>query len=133
MTEFKKVDDTKVAIIGLGYVGLPLAVEFGRHLDTVGFDIDPKRIADLRAGNDFTLETDAHELKAAKHLKFSTDLEALHDLFANGLEPPGGRTVRWEADPALERGDIVVEGPQRLVDGRADVALRGIYERLAHA
>ena len=77
MTTFKKIDDARVAIVGLGYVGLPLAVEFGRHLDTVGFDIDPKRIADLRAGNDFTLETDAQELKAAKHLQFTTDLEAL--------------------------------------------------------
>jgi len=77
MKSFKKIDDAKVAIVGLGYVGLPLAVEFGRHLDTVGFDIDPKRIADLKAGNDFTLETDAHELAAAKHLKFTTDLEAL--------------------------------------------------------
>ncbi|MBN8279989.1 MAG: Vi polysaccharide biosynthesis UDP-N-acetylglucosamine C-6 dehydrogenase TviB [Gammaproteobacteria bacterium] len=77
MTSFKQISDAKVAIIGLGYVGLPLAVEFGRHLDTVGFDIDPKRIADLRAGNDFTLETDAEELKAASHLKFTTDLELL--------------------------------------------------------
>ena len=77
MTTFKKIDDARVAIVGLGYVGLPLAVEFGRHLDTVGFDIDPKRIADLKAGNDFTLETDAQELKAAKHLQFTTDLEAL--------------------------------------------------------
>jgi UDP-N-acetyl-D-galactosamine dehydrogenase len=77
MTTFKKIDDARVAIVGLGYVGLPLAVEFGRHLDTVGFDVDPKRIADLKAGNDFTLETDAQELKAAKHLQFTTDLEAL--------------------------------------------------------
>ncbi|MEO8444926.1 MAG: Vi polysaccharide biosynthesis UDP-N-acetylglucosamine C-6 dehydrogenase TviB [Gammaproteobacteria bacterium] len=77
MSKFKKINDAKVAIVGLGYVGLPLAVEFGRHLDTVGFDIDPKRISDLKAGNDFTLETDAHELAAAKHLSFTTDLEAL--------------------------------------------------------
>lgn len=74
MSNFKKIDDTRVAIVGLGYVGLPLAVEFGRHLDTVGFDIDPKRIADLKGGNDFTLETDSAELAAAKRLKFTTDL-----------------------------------------------------------
>ena len=77
MTSFKKIDDARIAVVGLGYVGLPLAVEFGRHLDTVGFDIDPKRIADLKAGNDFTLETDAQELKAAKHLKFTTELDGL--------------------------------------------------------
>jgi len=77
MMKFKSIDEAKVAIVGLGYVGLPLAVEFGRHLDTVGFDIDPKRIADLRTGKDFTLETDAQELAAARHLVFTTDLEDL--------------------------------------------------------
>ncbi len=77
MMKFKSIDEAKVAIVGLGYVGLPLAVEFGRHLDTVGFDIDPKRIADLRTGKDFTLETDAQELAAARHLVFTTDLEGL--------------------------------------------------------
>ena len=77
MTSFKKTADARVAIVGLGYVGLPLAVEFGKHLDTLGFDIDAERIAELKAGNDRTLETDASELAEAKHLRFSTDLEAL--------------------------------------------------------
>jgi UDP-N-acetyl-D-galactosamine dehydrogenase len=77
MTSFKKTADAKVAIVGLGYVGLPLAVEFGKHLDTLGFDIDAGRIAELKAGTDRTLETDAAELAEAKHLRFSTDLEAL--------------------------------------------------------
>ncbi|MCL4792016.1 MAG: Vi polysaccharide biosynthesis UDP-N-acetylglucosamine C-6 dehydrogenase TviB [Gammaproteobacteria bacterium] len=77
MTSFRKTADARVAIVGLGYVGLPLAVEFGKHLDTLGFDIDAERIAELKAGNDRTLETDAAELAEAKHLRFSTDLEAL--------------------------------------------------------
>ncbi len=77
MTQFKAVSETKVAIVGLGYVGLPLAVEFGRHLDTVGFDIDPGRIADLSAGRDATLETEASELAAARRLGFTTDIGAL--------------------------------------------------------
>ena len=77
MTSFKKTADAKVAIVGLGYVGLPLAVEFGKHLDTLGFDIDAARIAELKAGIDRTLETDASELAEAKHLRFSTELEAL--------------------------------------------------------
>jgi UDP-N-acetyl-D-galactosamine dehydrogenase len=77
MTSFKKTADARVAIVGLGYVGLPLAVEFGKHLDTLGFDIDAGRIAELNAGNDRTLETDAAELAEAKHLRFSTELEAL--------------------------------------------------------
>jgi UDP-N-acetyl-D-galactosamine dehydrogenase len=77
MTSFKKIQDAKVAVIGLGYVGLPLAVEFGRHFDTVGFDIDARRVAELRKGRDLTLEVEPAELKAARRLRYSTDLEAL--------------------------------------------------------
>ena len=54
----------KLAVIGLGYVGLPLAVEFGRVFDTLGFDIDPVRIDQLRAGHDHTLEVESAELAA---------------------------------------------------------------------
>ena len=46
-----------IGVVGLGYVGLPLAVEFGRHFDTLGYDIDAARVAELRGGNDHTLET----------------------------------------------------------------------------
>jgi len=69
--------DIRLAIIGLGYVGLPLAVAFGRKRPVVGFDINPRRIEELRAGNDFTLETTPEELSDAKHLAFSNDIEAL--------------------------------------------------------
>ena len=72
-------DDAKIAVIGLGYVGLPLAVEFGRKTPVVGFDIDASRIAELRAGKDRTLETTAEELAAAQRLGFAADLEALRD------------------------------------------------------
>lgn len=72
-------DDAKIAVIGLGYVGLPLAVEFGCKIPVVGFDIDAGRIAELRAGKDRTLETTAEELAAAQHLDFAADLEALRD------------------------------------------------------
>jgi len=67
----------RVGIIGLGYVGLPLAVEFGKHFDTVGFDIKPQRIAELARGRDSTLEVSRAELKAAARLTFSTQLESL--------------------------------------------------------
>jgi UDP-N-acetyl-D-glucosamine/UDP-N-acetyl-D-galactosamine dehydrogenase len=77
MTRIKKTADARVAVIGLGYVGLPLAVEFGRHFDTVGFDIDAKRVAQLRKGRDLTLEVDSAELKAAKRLRYSTELKDL--------------------------------------------------------
>lgn len=73
MTSFKNIDDVRVAVIGLGYVGLPLAAEFGRHLDTVGFDIRPSRIEELREGRDLTLEVGAEELAAATRLRFSAD------------------------------------------------------------
>ena len=55
----------KIAIIGLGYVGLPLAVEFGKQFDTLGFDIDAERIAELQQGHDRTLETTAGEMAEA--------------------------------------------------------------------
>jgi UDP-N-acetyl-D-galactosamine dehydrogenase len=71
------LDNLKVAIIGLGYVGLPLAVEFGKKRSVVGFDINTKRIAELKAGHDHTLETELEELQAAEFLRFTTQLEDL--------------------------------------------------------
>lgn len=67
----------KLAIVGLGYVGLPLAVEFGKKRPVVGFDINQKRIDELKNGHDFTLETEPEELKAASHLQFSSKIEDL--------------------------------------------------------
>jgi UDP-N-acetyl-D-galactosamine dehydrogenase len=69
------LESTKLAIVGLGYVGLPLAVEFGKRYDTVGFDINKARVADLCAGRDNTLEVDAAELAGASRLRFSAELE----------------------------------------------------------
>lgn len=74
-----KLEDLKIAVIGLGYVGLPLAVEFGRTRSTVGFDISAQRITELRAGDDRTLETEAEDLAAAKHLSFTDNLDDLRD------------------------------------------------------
>ncbi|MGG1946438.1 Vi polysaccharide biosynthesis UDP-N-acetylglucosamine C-6 dehydrogenase TviB [Trinickia sp. NRRL B-1857] len=71
------LEDVKLAIIGLGYVGLPLAVEFGKQRPVVGFDINAKRIADLREGHDFTLETTSEELADARHLVYTTDKQDL--------------------------------------------------------
>ncbi len=70
-------DDIKLAIIGLGYVGLPLAVEFSKHRPVVGFDINPSRIDALRAGHDATLEISNEELKDARMLTYSADLDDL--------------------------------------------------------
>jgi UDP-N-acetyl-D-galactosamine dehydrogenase len=66
--------NNRIAIVGLGYVGLPLAVEFGKRYPTVGFDINAARIDALKAGHDSTLEVDAQELASAPHLAFSSTL-----------------------------------------------------------
>jgi len=71
--------DSRLAIIGLGYVGLPLAVEFGKHFDTIGFDIQAARIAELQGGVDHTREVSRAELAAASHLTFSITLGDLGD------------------------------------------------------
>ncbi|AND70978.1 vi polysaccharide biosynthesis protein vipA/tviB [Dyella thiooxydans] len=73
----RQIDQARIAIVGLGYVGLPLAVEFGRHYPTVGFDINASRIEELRAGRDSTLEVDEAELAQATRLAFSAQLSDL--------------------------------------------------------
>src|SRR5256886_8342525 len=72
-----KARTSRIGVVGLGYVGLPLAVEFGKQYETIGFDVNPKRVAQLRRGRDLTLEVTSAELKAAKRLSFSTELERL--------------------------------------------------------
>ncbi|MFM8740612.1 MAG: nucleotide sugar dehydrogenase [Cytophagales bacterium] len=67
----------KIGIIGLGYVGLPLAVEFGKKTSVVGFDINQARITELKAGFDRTLEVDKNELQQAKHLSYSANIDDL--------------------------------------------------------
>jgi UDP-N-acetyl-D-galactosamine dehydrogenase len=67
----------RIGVIGLGYVGLPLAVEFGKQYETVGFDVNPTRVAQLKRGRDVTLEVTSAELKAARNLSFTTELAPL--------------------------------------------------------
>lgn len=73
------MEDKKIAVIGLGYVGLPLAVEFGKKYPTQGFDINMARISELKTGTDRTLETTTEELNAAIHLRYSAKLEELKE------------------------------------------------------
>ena len=65
MLEKIRSREARIAVIGLGYVGLPLAVEFGREYDTVGFDVKESRLEELRSGSDSTLESSPEALKAA--------------------------------------------------------------------
>ncbi|MFS2015448.1 Vi polysaccharide biosynthesis UDP-N-acetylglucosamine C-6 dehydrogenase TviB [Massilia sp. CT11-108] len=73
----KLSENTRIAIIGLGYVGLPLAVEFGKKFPTIGFDINTRRVQELKEGVDNTLETESHELAEAFKLTFTTDPDDL--------------------------------------------------------
>ena len=110
----------KLAIIGLGYVGLPLAVEFGKQFDTLGFDINAGRIAELQQGRDHTLETTAEEIAEAKQLRFGNDANALgdRDIFIVAVPTPVDAQKRPDFTPlirasetvarALKRGDIVI-------------------------
>lgn len=74
-----QLDQLKIAIIGLGYVGLPLAVEFGKHVSTMGFDINLQRIKELKQGQDHTLELNADEMQRAHHLSYSAEISALQN------------------------------------------------------
>lgn len=73
------IDNIKIAVIGLGYVGLPLAVEFGKNHSVIGFDINAERISALTAGVDHTLEVSDEELAQATHLSYSSDIQMLKD------------------------------------------------------
>jgi UDP-N-acetyl-D-galactosamine dehydrogenase len=72
-----RLRNCRIGVVGLGYVGLPLAVEFGKRFETIGFDVNPQRVAQLRKGRDNTLEVSRAELRAAQRLSFTTDLERL--------------------------------------------------------
>lgn len=73
------INNLRIGIVGLGYVGLPLAVEFGKKYPTVGFDIKADRVAELEGGTDSTLECSSEELTEATHLSYASDSEALAD------------------------------------------------------
>jgi UDP-N-acetyl-D-glucosamine/UDP-N-acetyl-D-galactosamine dehydrogenase len=103
------IDNAKIAIIGLGYVGLPLAVEFGRHRPVVGFDINQTRIAELKAGQDNTLEVSAADLAAAGHLEFSADTATLAacDIFIVTVPTPIDKVNRPDLTPLQRASETV--------------------------
>src|SRR5882757_6610716 len=100
---------TKIAVIGLGYVGLPLAVEFGKKYSTIGFDIDTGRIRELRQGRDSTLESSATELASAKKLKFTTDPKKLAGtgVFIVTVPTPIDRYKRPDLKPLISASQTV--------------------------
>ncbi len=99
----------KLAIVGLGYVGLPLAVEFGKKFDTVGFDIKPERLKALCDGIDETLETSAEDLNAAKHLRYSSDSTDLQDrdIFIVTVPTPVDKYKRPDLTPLYKASETI--------------------------
>lgn len=114
------ITDLKIAVIGLGYVGLPLAVEFGKKVPVVGFDIHQKRIDELRNGQDHTLEVSPEDLKQANQLSYSANLEDLKscNFFIVTVPTPIDKVNRPDLTPlqkasetlgkVLNKGDVVV-------------------------
>jgi UDP-N-acetyl-D-galactosamine dehydrogenase len=110
----------KIGIIGLGYVGLPLAVEFGKHREVLGFDINQQRISELQSGQDHTLECSPAQLKEAAHLRFGNELNELKacQIFIVTVPTPVDQANRPDMTPlvkasetvgkVLKTGDIVI-------------------------
>ena len=115
-----QLSELKIAVIGLGYVGLPLAVEFGKKLPVVGFDIQQKRIQELQSGQDHTLEVSPEELKQATHLSYSANLDDLRscNFFIVTVPTPIDEFKQPDLTPlikastsigkVLKKGDVVV-------------------------
>ena len=101
--------EARLAIIGLGYVGLPLAVEFGRHYAVTGFDISTRRLDELRAGHDRTLETTAAELSRAAHLSYTNRIDDLRstDVFIVTVPTPIDRHKRPDLTPLVKASETV--------------------------
>ena len=99
----------KIGVIGLGYVGLPLAVEFGKLRSVVGFDISVGRIAELRAGRDSTLEVHPSSLAAATRLEYSDDVAALNDceIFIVTVPTPIDSVNRPDLSPLISASETV--------------------------
>jgi UDP-N-acetyl-D-galactosamine dehydrogenase len=103
-----KIEST-IAIIGLGYVGLPLAVEFGKVRPVIGFDINHIRIVELNEGRDSTLEVTAEDLSTAKHLHFSDDYDSLKDcdIFIVTVPTPIDSANRPDLTPLIKASETV--------------------------
>lgn len=113
-------ESVKLGIVGLGYVGLPLAVEFGKHYSVLGFDISERRIEELSGGRDSTLEVSEQELGEAKNLQFSTSVEKLSNcnIFIVTVPTPIDQYNNPDLTPllkasetigsVLKKGDVVI-------------------------
>lgn len=103
------MDDIKLAVIGLGYVGLPLAAEFGKYRSVVGFDINQKRIDQLNAGHDETLEVSAEELKESAYLTFSKNISDISscNVFIVTVPTPIDEYKRPDLTPLIKASETI--------------------------
>jgi len=106
---FKISESDKIGIIGLGYVGLPLAVEFGKQRATLGFDIDAERIDELRTGHDRTLEVDAEELQSATHLSVTAEPADLTEcrVYIVTVPTPVNRQKQPDLTPLIKASETI--------------------------
>lgn len=114
------IEDVNIAVVGLGYVGLPLAVEFSKQVSVIGYDINPLRIEELRAGRDHTLEVDQEELAQARRLRFTSDAAVMGEanVFIVTTPTPVDAHKRPDMSPVLsatetiagvlKHGDVVI-------------------------
>ena len=101
--------NTKIAIVGLGYVGLPLAVEFGKIFETVGFDINNSRISELLGGSDSTLELEPQELQEAKKLTYTSDTKDIQscNIFIITVPTPIDKHKKPMLTPLVQASETV--------------------------
>ena len=114
------MENVRIGIVGLGYVGLPLAVEFGKRFETTGYDLSTERIEQLRNGRDRTLETTDEELKSATRLGYTSNLDDIRgcNVYIVTVPTPVGEARRPDLTPlqqastalgsVLKRGDVVI-------------------------
>ena len=103
------LSDKKIAIIGLGYVGLPLAVEFGKKFNVLGFDINQSRVDELKKGIDKTLESNKEEIESSKFLNFSTNIEDLrnYNIFIVTVPTPINQFKSPDLKPLLAASELL--------------------------
>ena len=103
------LSQVKLAVVGLGYVGLPLAVEFGKKYETLGFDINEVRVAQLRNGNDKTLEVDQEELSKAVKLRYSSDIVDLKsaNVYIVTVPTPINEFKQPDLTPLLKASEVI--------------------------
>jgi UDP-N-acetyl-D-galactosamine dehydrogenase len=109
LSNLMNLNHEKIAVIGLGYVGLPLAVEFGKQRPVLGFDINAARIAELQAGRDSTLEVAPDELTQAKHLRYTTNPDDLRQckVFIVTVPTPVDKANRPDMTPLVKASETV--------------------------